>query len=152
MFGDEVNITTEGKRHLGAALGTENFKKEFCTNMVANWVEELTQLCEIAKSYPQAAFSAFNKGYSSKFTYFLRTIENFESFTKPVDDLISDQFIPRLFGLQTPLPQYRDLFALNPKDGGLGLRILSQEARQQHATSTRMTEPPFNPFFTKTLL
>ena len=29
VFGDEVNITTKGKRHLGAALGTENFKKEF---------------------------------------------------------------------------------------------------------------------------
>ena len=33
-FGDTVNITTEGKRHLGAVLGSENYKNEFCKEKV----------------------------------------------------------------------------------------------------------------------
>ena len=42
VFGDEVNITLEGRRHLGAVIGSKEFKSE-CTEKSR----------EIGKSWPQ---------------------------------------------------------------------------------------------------
>ena len=33
-FGDTVNITTEGKRHLGAMIGSGEYKDEYCQEKV----------------------------------------------------------------------------------------------------------------------
>ena len=35
-------------------------------------------LAKIAEAEPQAAYAAYTKGYKSKLTFFLRTIEDFE--------------------------------------------------------------------------
>ena len=141
IFGDSVNITSEGKRHLGAVIGSEEYKKVFCEEKVNSWVRELTTLCEIAETHPHVAYSAYTKGYRSKFTYFLRTIENFDTFVEPVDKLISERLIPELFGFDTPLNNLRELFCLNPSDGGLGIPLLSAEAQNQHASSRLITSP-----------
>jgi hypothetical protein len=58
-----------------------------------------------------------------------------------VDQLLSEKFIPTLFGYDTALTEYRDIFGLNPGEGGLGIPILSNEAQDQHASSLRITEP-----------
>ena len=39
IFGDIVNITIEGKRHLGAIIGSENYKKEYCEEKVNTWIK-----------------------------------------------------------------------------------------------------------------
>ena len=93
MFGDSVNITSDGKRHLGAVLGSHDYNKQYCEEKVGMWVQELSILSEIAKTHPQMAYAAFTKGYKSKFTYFLRTIENFHQFVSPVDQLLAEIFI-----------------------------------------------------------
>ena len=93
IFGTSVNITCEGKRHLGAVLGSETFRKEYCDGIVNGWVNELTVLCQIAESQPQAAYAAFKFGYQSKFTYFLRTIEDFQLYTEPVDSILTEKLI-----------------------------------------------------------
>ena len=103
VFGKTVNITCEGKRHLGAVIGSDAYRKIYCDEIVSNWVSQLKVLCEIAKTQPQAAYTAYTKGFKSKFTYFLRTINNFELFIPPVDELISNEFIPTLFDLVIPL-------------------------------------------------
>ena len=121
LFGNKVNITSEGKRHLGATIGSQNYKQKYCRKKVDKWIKELEILCEIADTQPHAAYSAFVKGYKSKFPYFLRTIEGFEEFVQPIDELISEKFIPKLFGTTYPLAELRDLFSLNPKEGGLEL-------------------------------
>ena len=41
IFGESVNITVDGKRHLGAVIGTENNEKEYCEEIDNNWVKEL---------------------------------------------------------------------------------------------------------------
>ena len=41
IFGDRVNITTEGQRHLGAALGSLAFERDYCTEKVNSWSEQL---------------------------------------------------------------------------------------------------------------
>ena len=34
VFGDEVNITTEGQRHQGAVIGSQEFKDQYCREKV----------------------------------------------------------------------------------------------------------------------
>ena len=73
-----VNITLEGRRHLGAVIGSKKFKNQYCQGKVDKWLREMESLTEISKSQPHAAYVAFTKGFKSKFTYYLRTIESFE--------------------------------------------------------------------------
>ena len=68
-----VNITLEGRRHLGAVIGSKEFKNQYCQEKVDKWLREMESLTEISKSQPHAAYVAFTKGFKSKFTYYLRT-------------------------------------------------------------------------------
>ena len=44
----------------------------------------MESLTEISKSQRHAAYVAFTKGFKSKFTYYLRTIESFEEYVDPI--------------------------------------------------------------------
>ena len=45
LFADtNIKITSEGKRHLGAAIGNNNFRKEYATEKVSKWCKEIEQL------------------------------------------------------------------------------------------------------------
>ena len=98
LFGQEVNITTEGKRHLGAVIGSQEYKDQYCDEKVQGWEREIELLAEIARSQPHAAYCAFTKGYKSKFTYCTRTIESFEEYVDPIHEAIHKMFLPLLFG------------------------------------------------------
>ena len=76
IFGEDVNITCEGKHHLGAVIGSKSFKDIFCEEKIANWRAELKTLAEIAKNQLQSAYVAFTKGFKNKFTYFMRAIDS----------------------------------------------------------------------------
>merc|ERR1712142_1086199 len=75
VFGNSVNITTEGQRHLGAVTGSRTFKKLYCNEKVNEWIRELLVLSEIADTHPQAAHSAYVKGFKSKYTCHRHVIE-----------------------------------------------------------------------------
>ena len=45
-----IQITTQGKRHLGTALGTSQFRDEYVMGKINKWVEELHILSGIAKT------------------------------------------------------------------------------------------------------
>ena len=137
-FGNTVNITTEGKRHLGAVLGSANYKDEYCQEKVDNWTKELEVLAEIAETEPQAAYSVYPKGYRSKFTYFLRTIQGFEDYLEPVESVLFDKLVPALFGGEKPdIPN--KILTLNPKDGGLGIQNPRWIAQSQYKDSKLKT-------------
>ena len=34
IFGNDIKITIDGKRHLGAVLGSEMYKAEYCNELV----------------------------------------------------------------------------------------------------------------------
>ncbi|KXJ13026.1 hypothetical protein AC249_AIPGENE28169 [Exaiptasia diaphana] len=53
VFGNDVNITCEGKRHLGAVIGSTTYKDAFCEEKVVNWKAELETLAGIAMTQPQ---------------------------------------------------------------------------------------------------
>ena len=57
VFGDEVNITLEGRRHLGAVIGSKEFKDQYCQEKVDKWLREMESLVEISKSSPTLPIS-----------------------------------------------------------------------------------------------
>ena len=57
--GTNAIIRTDGAKHLGAVIGTSEYKETFINNLVSQWVNELLELTKIAKSEPQAAYSNF---------------------------------------------------------------------------------------------
>ena len=136
-----VSITTDGKSHLGAALGTEAFVHEFVNGKVQQWVEEIKHLSLIAQTQPHAAFSAFVHGLSSKWTYLSRTIPNIEELVQPLEDAIRYHFIPILTGRAPPSDLERDLFALPCRLGGIGIANPSKGASSEYLASLQVTKP-----------
>ena len=49
MFGDEVNITTEGQRHLGAVIASQEYKDQNFEEKIRIWKEEIERLYEIER-------------------------------------------------------------------------------------------------------
>ena len=137
--GTGVNITTEGKRHLGACVGSDKFKEEYCTELVKKWCREVEMLSEIARFHPHCAYSAFIKGYQHKFTYFFRTIPGFNAYLKPLDDLLTYTFIPTLCDSAISTVE-RDMMKLPTRFGGLGIDIPSERAPREFVASDTITK------------
>ena len=139
-FGNSpVNITTEGKRHLGAVIGSQQYKDLYCKEKVESWKSELETLALIAETEPQSAYAAYTKAYKSKFIYFQRTIESFEEYLEPIDSLLFGTFIPTLFGREEPVDLPKELIALSPNDGGLGIEMISGNTKKQFEASKNKT-------------
>ena len=82
----------------------------------------------------------FTKGFVSKFTYFLRTIEGFEEYTDILQEVINDAFVPSLAGEDTPFtPTQNRLFSLPASQGGLGIPQLKEQASIQFSASLNLT-------------
>ena len=63
----EIQISTRGERHLGALVGEEDFKREYCQKLTGKWVEEVKILSEIALTQPQSAYACFVLGRYTRF-------------------------------------------------------------------------------------
>ena len=80
VLGDKVNITTEGKRNLGAVIGSKEYKDQYCAEEVQGWKEGISTLAEIDKCQPHAAYIIFTKGS----THCMRAVECFAECVDPV--------------------------------------------------------------------
>ena len=54
-----VQISTNGQRHLGAAIGTQEFIEAYAAQKIEKWVNEIESLTEIARTHPHAALCGF---------------------------------------------------------------------------------------------
>ena len=128
LFSDTaIKYTTEGKRHLGATIGSADFRAAYATEKVKEWCDEMEILSDFAKSQPQSAYAVFIHGEQHRFSYFLRTIPGMEIYMEPLDKVINDKFIPTLFG--TPLTHSeRNLFSLPVRCGGLSIPIFTAKS------------------------
>ena len=59
VFGDDVNNTSEGQHHLGAVIGSQEVKDQYCWKKVLGWKRELEALSQIARSQSHAAYIVF---------------------------------------------------------------------------------------------
>ena len=57
-----INISSQGRPHLGAPLGSSAFIQSFVETKVTNWVKEIKQSATIAKTQPQDAYAALTHG------------------------------------------------------------------------------------------
>ena len=55
----DVQISTNGQRHLGAAMGTQEFIETYGAQKIAKWVNEIESLTAIARTHPHAPYTAF---------------------------------------------------------------------------------------------
>ena len=96
--GTGVSITVEGKRHLGAAIGTHSFVEKYVQRKVSGWVRDVERLSSIAITQPHAANAAFTQGLTSKWIYLARTIADIEDLFQTLEDAIRQRFLPSLTG------------------------------------------------------
>ena len=142
LFADtDVHVTTNGKRHLGAALGSKTFTEEYVSAKVQDWVKEIQQLAKAAVSQPHAAHAAFTHGLSSRWSYLLRTIPDIQDLLLPLENAIHHHFIPALTGRPPCSSLERDLLSLPVRLGGLGLRNPAVESPSTFQASQRLTAP-----------
>ena len=137
--GTGVKITSEGKKHLGAALGHASFRKAFVQDKVDEWVEEIRVLSAIGKTEPQAAYAAFVAGYKHKICYAMRTIPNIQEQLTQLDHIITTEFIPAITNGINCSTNLRKLMALPPKLGGLGIPIFAEMSTVEYENSQKLT-------------
>ena len=136
-----VNITTRGKRHLGAAIGSSNFCDEYVRSKVSQWTDELMLLTKFAKSQPHASFAAFTHGLSRKWSHLSRTMANTAELLQPLEEVIHQHFIPALTG-RPPVSSFeRKLLALPARMGGLGITNPVADAEHEYQSSRKVTTP-----------
>ena len=141
MFaGTDSNNPTEGRKHLGAALGSRCYLEQFVGGKVDDWVGEVTRLAEFARSQPQASYAAFTFGLRHRWTYFMITLPDIEKLLQPLERAISDVFIPSLIGRNCSEAE-RYLVALPVCMGGLGLINPPDSADAEYSASIRVSAP-----------
>ena len=143
--GTGVQITREGKRLLGAAIGNNDFEEKFPETIISPLVQQVSKLAEVAQSQHQAAHAAFTHGLIGKWTFLTRTSSSsIAKHLQPLEDAIRLRLIPSLTGCSPPGNDERDLLALPPRLGGLGLvnprkEVAIEQANSQHVTAPLVT-------------
>ena len=135
-----INITTEGRKHLGAALGSRDFFEEYVDEKVEEWVAQVTRLAEFATTQPQSSYAAFVFGLRHRWTYFLRTLPDIAPFLEPLERAIADLLVPAITEHVTTQEE-RDLLELPVRLGGLGLVNPARTASQEYEASVKITGP-----------
>jgi len=135
-----INITTEGQKHLGVALGSRSYLEQYINGKVEEWVGQVTKLAEFALSQPQTCYAAFTFGLKHPWTYFMRTLPDIEDLLDPLEHAIADALIPSITGHNCTEAE-RELLALPVRMGGMGLINPSQTAALECAASANISGP-----------
>ena len=137
--GTGIKITTEGNRHLGAAVGSQAFKIEYVGELIDEWIYELKNLNKIARVEPHLAYSAYIFGFQHKYTYFLRTIPDISAELKRLDKAIDEQLLKPILDNHNFNYSERQWYSLPPRKGGLGIIIPSEVSDYFYRNSRYMT-------------
>ena len=137
--GTGIQISCQGERHLGAAIGSDDFKNQYVTAKVNKWIDDVKDLAKIALEEPQAALSAYTKGICHRWTFTQRTISNISDLFKPLEQCIQETFIPALLGRHVSDIE-RKILSLPVRFGGLGLLNPVETAEREFIASKKVTE------------
>ena len=83
-------------------------------------------------------------GLSSRWRFIARTIPNLKEAFQPLEDTIRHSLLPVLLGISPPNDSLRDLLALPPRWGGLGIFDPSEQCSREYDASLNITEPLAN--------
>ena len=133
-----IKITTEGKHHLGAVIGTKEFKNKYMHDLVNNWVDDVKLLAEIAWSEPQSAYAAMVFAVQHRWKFAQRTIPEIAEHLKVLEFEIHHSLLPAIIGRDISNDE-RDILALPTRLGGLGISKLDEMAEVEYAASIKIT-------------
>ena len=134
-----VMTTNEGRRLLGATVGTSTFTEQYVQAKVSTLEQEIDTLAEFAKSQPHAAFSALSHGLAGKWIYLLRTIPGIDDLLQPLEEGIHQRLLPAMTGRAPSSDMERNLHALPVRHGGLGIANPVKIAQEQISASRQLT-------------
>ena len=135
-----VQIRVDGCRHLGAALGTDDYCRQYISSKVEDWCHEVRQLSQFAHTQPQAAYATLVYGLRHKWSFIARTMPNTASLFQPLEEVITHHLIPAITGRQPPGDLERSMLALPCRDGGMGI-INPTTLSSQYDSSIKITQP-----------
>jgi hypothetical protein len=131
----EINITTEGKRHLGAVVGSRSYLNEYVNEKVEEWAKEIINLADFATTQPQASYAVYTFGLKHRWTYFIRTLPDIQYLLQPLEEAITKFLLPALVDHKcSPL-----ILALPVKKGGIGVTNPCIEATLEYSVSRNVT-------------
>ena len=58
-----VQVAVKGRQHFGAIVGSKEYKQQYVSETLLNWIREIERLFDIAKAFPHEAFPAVVFGY-----------------------------------------------------------------------------------------
>ena len=140
--GTNVNVTSEGRPLLGAAIGTREFIHQHVMKKVYEWSQEIENLTTIAQTQPHAAYAAYTHGMVSKWSYLSRIVPDIGHLLEPLEHLIRTKLIPVVTGRPPPNDQERALFALPVRL--VALVNPAQHAASEFTASAKITKPLTN--------
>ena len=134
-----IRIVSEGERHLGAAIGSEEYKTQYVVKKVEAWTKDIDQLTAIANDEPQAAYTAFTKALCHRWGFLQRTISGISILFAPLEEAIKEKLIPAIIGRKISDIERR-ILALPVRMGGMGIQnpVLSSDV--EYNTSVSVTE------------
>ena len=144
FYGTGVNITAQGRPHLGAAIGTPSYVTEYVTEKVEQWATELERLSVIAKTQPRAAHAALTHSLSSKWFFIMRTIPSIGNLLQTLKDILQQKSIPALTGKPASSNLEHQLFALLARLGGNSVTNPTVQCDVEHRTSQQLCHPLVN--------
>ena len=115
----DIQITTTGERHLGAVIGSRQFRSEYVTDKINKWIQDVEEIAEIAKDEPQIAYSAFTKAICMRWCFLQRTVPDIKDYFVPLEEVIRDKLIPGIVGREVTDLE-RKLISLPVRLGGNG--------------------------------
>ena len=91
-----INVTVQGQKHLGAAIGSREYLEEYVSKEVPSWINDIAKLAEFALSQPQACYTAYTFGLKHRWMYFLRTLPDIQDLLESLENAISHMLIPAI--------------------------------------------------------
>ena len=136
--GTGIKVTLTGERHLGAVIGTQEYRDEYVNNKIETWVSDIEQLSVIAQDEPQLAYSAYTKAMCMRWCFLQRTVPDTKHYFAPIEEVIRHKFIPALIGRKITDIERR-MLALPVRLGGIGIQNPVLTAEREFQTSVTVT-------------
>ncbi len=113
---------------------------KFVQKKVEEWKSDLMCLSKICTDEPQVCYAAYVFALSKQWLYIMRTTPSVSHLYEPLEQCISDVFLPKLFNNQFP-SDLRSVLALPARYGGLSIFNPVKIADIEYEYSTKIIAP-----------
>ncbi|GAX18236.1 hypothetical protein FisN_31Hu011 [Fistulifera solaris] len=130
-----------GHRYLGGFIGSAAARDEYVKEKIENWTRTVNLLAEVAKKYPQSAYSGFRHSLQMEWQYIQRVIPRIAPLFEPLESAIQNNFLPALLGQKEPVTgELRKILALGTKAAGIGIWNPMETCCHNFSTSEKVTK------------